>query len=268
MNGRWLLAFLLCFAAVPAHAADAPLTGRQIIDQMSDRHEAPAEFEFQTMTLVDKAGNQEVREVRRYSLKDKDGQFRYLIVFLSPAGVKGVALLTWQHKQTEDDQWMYLPAFGDKLKRIAKGGKKNYFMGTDYTFEDLVSEDRDQFKYERKADETVDGKDHFVVEMTPLDKASAEESGYKKRMLWIQKDIFYTVRTDYYDKSDKLAKRQTFTDLQNVAEQMWRAQSAQMDNFKDQHKTRIKIGKRSLKAADVPDGNFQHRYITSGKHAR
>ena len=43
-------------------------------------------------------------------------------------------------KDREDDQWLYMPAYGQKLKRIAGGNKKGYFMGTDFSYEDLRPE--------------------------------------------------------------------------------------------------------------------------------
>ena len=78
-------------------------------------------------------------------------------MFDSPAGVEGVALLTWQVASGEDDQWISLPAAGGDLKRQASGSKRNYFMGTDFANEDLVAEDRSKYSYERSDDVTIAG---------------------------------------------------------------------------------------------------------------
>jgi len=167
----YLIAQLFIFVAflvLACHSVSAQeLTGSQIMDEVSLRHDRPFEFEIQNMTLVDKGGEEEAREIRRYMRQDDDGTRRYLVVFHSPAGIKGVALLTWQNKDKDDDQFMYLPAQGKKMKRIAKGGQKNYFMGTDYAFEDLVSESREKFSYERLPDEIIDGVDSYLVRACP-----------------------------------------------------------------------------------------------------
>jgi len=252
--------------AAKPKSADS-LTGRQIVDKAKELQESPSEFEAQTMTLIDKAGSKEVRTVRRFARKEAGDRYKYLVVFLTPPGVKGVALLTWQNPGGEDDQWLYMPAFKN-LKRVAKGSKKNYFMSTDFTYEDLVSEDRDKFRYTRLADDAGDGSDAYVVEVVPTDTVVAEESGYKRRVVWIRKDTFMAVRTEYYDKHDRLIKRQTVGDLVNVSGSVWRGKSTIMDNFQEKHKTEILIEDRSLDPKDVPEENFQHRYITSGKHTR
>lgn len=242
------------------------LTGRQIADQAAERHEAPYELEMQQMALIDKKGHQEVREVRRHVRKGEDGQFKYLIVFDSPPGVKGVALLTWQHDEADDDQWLYLPAQGDQLKRIAKGSKKNYFMGTDFTYEDLVSESRDKFTFTRLADEALDGTACFVVDIAPATPELAKDSGYQKRTVWVRQDTFAIIRTDYFDKQGKLLKRQTADELANVSGLLWRAAISRMENFSNGHATHVRIEKRLLEESAVPEEHFQQRFLQSGQH--
>ncbi len=228
--GGWLLASGNALA-VDASAMD----GRAIIDLMTERHEQAHEFEIQNMTLIDRAGNKEERELRRYVRKDEDGEFKYLVVFHSPSGVKGVAVLTWQHKEKADEQWLYLPAYKKKMKRIAKGGRKNYFMGTDYTFEDLVSESADRFIYERQADENIDGIDHFVVDIKPVNKKVARSSAYGLRRVRVRQDIVLATITEYFDKRGKLIKRQMLSDLENVSGDVWRANLARMENLAESH---------------------------------
>lgn len=268
----WLLSLIFAGVALTSQGALAvdasELDGRGIIDLLTERHEQPYELEIQKMTLTDRAGNTEERELRRYVRKDTDGEFKYLVVFHSPPGVKGVAVLTWQHKDKADDQWLYLPAYKKKMKRIAKGGRKNYFMGTDYTFEDLVSESADRFVYERKPDESVDGIDHFVVDIKPADKSAARESAYGLRRVWVQQDIVFATITEYFDKRGKLIKRQTLSELENVAGDAWRAGHAKMENLAESHSTDVRVGERRLDETAVPANSFRQRFVTSGKHVR
>lgn len=267
-----LLAMLVAgLADIPAtgYAADTDaLDGRAIVDQMTERHEQPYELEIQKMTLIDRAGNAEERELRRYVREDEDGEFKYLVVFHSPAGVKGVAVLTWQHADKDDDQWLYLPAYKKKMKRIAKGGRKNYFMGTDYTFEDLVSESVDKFVYERKPDETIDDVAYFVVDIRPKDKKVARASAYGSRRIWVRQDMMLATITEYFDKRDKLIKRQTLSEIENVTGDVWRANLAKMENLAESHTTEIRVSERRLEEKAVPAENFRQRFVTSGKHVR
>jgi len=259
--------FILLLALSAMAIASDNLTGKEIIDEVSSRHNADYEFETQKMILIDKKGNEETRKLRRYSRKGKNDLFKYLLVFDKPKGVKGVALLTWQNKNKDDDQWMYLPALS-KIKRIAKGGNKNYFMGTDYAFEDLVSENKNKFRYEKQANKIIDGNECYVIDVYPNTKQMKKASGYKYRALYIRKDIFFTVQIDYFSKRGKYIKQQKLLELEKIKGQMYRAKISIMDNLKEKHKTKIVIVKRKLNKKSVPAKFFKQRYIKSGRHIK
>lgn len=258
---------LIAIGAISSPAGAQELNGRQILDQAAERHERDYEREIQKMALIDKGKVKDARELRRYARRT-DGNYRYLLVFHSPSGIKGSALLTWQNKDKPDDQWLYLPAMGDKMKRIAEGGRKNYFMGTDYTYEDLVSESRDKFEYRRLPDETADGIAYYVVEARATDPTLKKETGYGARKLWVRKDIFFIARTDYFDKRGKLIKRQTTDKVAQVDKTAWRAALSRMENFDENHVTEIEVTGRDLTEAAVKPEIFRERYVTSGQHIR
>ena len=249
-----------------AHAEE--LTGRQIMDEASARHDRDIEFEVQKMTLKGADGTvEEVRDMRRYVRKE-DGAFKYLMVFDDPAGVAGVALLTWENPTGADDQFLYLPSMGKKLKRIADGGKRNYFMGTDFTYEDLVSESRDKFAYERLADVEFDGQAAFQVSAVPTDDKLKRTSGYKSRTLTVLKDSFFIVQTDYFDRRGRPLKVLTALEYGPVEGDMWRASKQEINNSKEKHITEVEVVSRDFAEESVPSKYFGKRHITSGRHMR
>lgn len=266
--------------APPLLAQDksAALSGRDIMDEVSRRHDRPYESETQAMTLIDDRGNTEERTLRRYAREGENGLYRYLVVFDEPAGVRGVALLTWQNRGASDDQWMHLPAYGREMKRSADGGKRNYFMGTDFAFEDMTSEDRSKFSYDRQPDETTEIKDEtgtvletvdtHVVDAYPKDEALAAETGYKYRRLYISKDRFYIRRIDFYDRRGRFLKTQYTWDMVPIEGETWRANATVMDNDKQRHKTLIRVTGRDLSEESVPERMFEQRWVTSGRHLR
>lgn len=269
-------AFVVAVAVATAHAQE--MSGRDIMDQVSDRHDRPYETEVQGMTLIDDRGNIEARTLRRYAREVDGGLYRYLVVFDEPAGVHGVALLTWQNKGASDDQWIHLPAYGRQMKRSADGGKRNYFMGTDFAFEDMTSEDRSKFRYDRQPDETVEIKDEtgatvdtvdaYVVDAHPKDEALAAETGYQYRRLYVSKDRFFIRRIDFYDRRGRFLKTQNSWDMVQIEGDTWRADTTLMDNEKERHKTLIHVQERDLDEASVPEGMFEQRWVTSGRHMR
>jgi hypothetical protein len=262
-----LAAVLFCFMLLPS-ADGAALTGRQIVDKAADAHEASAELELQSMTLLSGDKVEEQREVRRYAIKEGKDEWKYLVSFLSPAGVKGVALLTWSHAGGQDDQWLYLPSLGNKLTRVAKGSRKDYFMGTDLAYEDMVTEDRNNHTYTLKGEEALDGAAHYVVEAVPAKEEFLRDSGYSRRIVWIRMDNFFIARTDFYDKRERLMKRQLASKLAPVKGAMWRAQRVEVEHFLKKHKTVVDVKQRSFDAAAVPASVFTHRFILEGSHAR
>ncbi len=264
-----MVGFYFAINASPSFAAptEGKLTGRQIMEKQKELHNVSSEFESQKMVLVDKTGSKETRDVRRYIKEHETDVFRSLIVFLQPSDIEGTALLNWQHKDQADDQWLYLPAQG-KMQRIAKGGKKNYFMGTDFTYEDMQSEEFDDYKYTLLKEEPYANEyTCYVVEAIPANKEKERESAYSKRVMWLRKDIFLTVKIDFYDRREKLIKTQTNSAIENVKGTIWRAKQTIMDNHKSKHKTAIMVVKREVNE-EMPDKTFTERFILKGEHTQ
>lgn len=280
MFNRWcMLAVAVSLSvAAPMVAQAEELTGRAIMDEVSARHDRPFEAENQAMTLIDEQGNTEDRKLRRYAREGDNGLYRYLVVFDEPAGVHGVALLTWQNRGASDDQWIHLPAYGRQMKRSADGGKRNYFMGTDFAFEDMTSEDRSKYRYDRQPDALAELKDQtgatletldtYVVDAYPKDEQLAAESGYQYRRLYISKDRYFIRRIDFFDRRGRFLKTQYNWNMEQIEGDTWRANTALMDNDKQRHKTLIHVEKRDLAEDAVPANMFEQRWVTSGRHMR
>jgi outer membrane lipoprotein-sorting protein len=244
---RWVLALLTVGALlgqvdVPAAAAQS---GLDIMEKQRDLHRTRDEEETQRMTLVSKGGETKQRRIVRYTLTGNDNLSKILIRYLAPRDVENTGLLTWEARDGDDDQWLYLPAT-KKVKRIASSGKKNRFMGTDFAFEDLRPENLTAHKYAVLATETVDGQPCWVIEAVPANAKQAADSGYSKRKLWVRQDNYYTAKREYYDKRDKLEKVQTDRKLRNVKASVWRADEVEMHDVQAGTKTIAAIEKREL----------------------
>jgi len=244
------------------------LTGKQIFDEILNRHEISYASEKQTMTLIDSNGNEENRKVHYYLRTDDDGGKKSLIIFENPSGIRGVALLNWSNKDKEDRQWIYLPAYGNKMKRIAKGGKRNYFMGTNFAYEDLSFPNKDNYQHKRLEDENIDGKDYFVVEISPNNDTEKKESGYSLQRYWIEKERFIITQISFFNRRGKFFKKEILSDFKNISGNMWLPSSLLMENIKEKHSTVLKVLSRGLSEESVPESYFQQRFIISGKYLR
>lgn len=263
-----MTAFSFFFLAglLTASSSFAEMTGREIMDKQKSLHKSQSEFELQKMILVDKGGEKETRELRRYAKEVELDVNQTLIAFLAPSDIKGTALLTWQHKSADDDQWLYLPAQG-RMQRIAKGGKKNYFMGTDFTYEDLESEELDDYQYNVLREEDFEGTPCYVLEAIPATDLVKKESSYSKRLFWVSKDKFTTLKIEFYDRFAKHIKTQTNHDWENVAGTLWRPKKVLMVNHKNSHKTLTGSIQREVNK-EIPEQTFTERFILKGSHAQ
>jgi hypothetical protein len=260
---------LCCFLAatclsLTGRALAAELGGREILEEVRRRHEAKTEVELQEIILRDAAGNEEKRQMRSYTKELEPNIYATLLAFLSPANIRGTALLVVQHRHQEDDQWLYMPALG-RLQRIAKGGQRNYFMGTDFAFEDLRSDDLDAHAYYRLSDESYQGRLCYVVEAVPISAAAKRDSGYSKRVVWVRQDNFVVVKVEFFDTRGKPLKVLHGSDFEQLKGGMWRANRGVMENLQRNHKTLVRVLERQVNVA-IKDETFTERFILEGRH--
>jgi hypothetical protein len=209
------------------------------------------------MTLIDAHGTKTVREMEGKVLEvDGDGD-KSLINFLNPKDVKGTKMLTWSHKNGDDDQWLYLPSL-KRVKRISSSGKASSFMGSEFSYEDLGSQEIEKFKFELLKS---DDKELKKLARFPKDEA---DSGYSKQVLFISPKYMSAVKAEYYDRKKELLKVASFDGFKayNVGgKTMYRASSIHMKNVQTKKESIItwenrEIGKK-LKDSDFESKNLE-----------
>jgi len=113
------------------------------------------------MILKNKQGEESTRELRSQNLEVENDGDKSLTIFDKPRDVQGTALLTFTHKTGSDDQWLYLPAL-KRVKRIASNNKSGPFMGSEFAYEDISSQEVEKYTYKYLQDEQLGGEDVFV----------------------------------------------------------------------------------------------------------
>ncbi|MFT7451618.1 MAG: hypothetical protein ACI9VN_002344, partial [Patescibacteria group bacterium] len=96
------------------------------------------------MTLKNKNGQTSERFMVTKTLELTEDGDKSLIVFNSPKDVKGTATLTFTHKDGADDQWLFLPSI-KRVKRIASNNKSGPFVGSEFAYEDLSSQEVEKY---------------------------------------------------------------------------------------------------------------------------
>jgi len=186
------------------------------------------------MILRNRQGQESTREIRSRTLEVADDGDKSMTIFDAPGDVKGTALLTFTHKTGPDDQWLYLPAL-KRVKRIASDNKSGPFMGSEFAYEDIASQEIEKYTYRFLRDDVYDGMDVFVFERYPVD----EKSGYTRQVIWMDKEYYKERKVEFYDRKDVLLKTLVFTDYHQYLDQYWRAHDMYMENHQTGKSTRL-----------------------------
>lgn len=186
------------------------------------------------MTLRNRQGQESHRQIRVRTLEvDGDGD-KSLTIFDQPRDVKGTAFLSFTHPLRADDQWLYLPAL-KRVKRISSANKSGSFMGSEFSYEDLNSQEVDKYTYRWLRDEDTDNSHVMVIERIPV----YEHSGYTRQIVWIDKMIWRPLKVEYYDRKNSLLKTLRSSDYQQYEQHFWRASSMHMQNHQSGKSTQL-----------------------------
>jgi outer membrane lipoprotein-sorting protein len=187
------------------------------------------------MELRNKQGDVSSRTIRLQSLEVIGDGDKSMSIFDTPADVKGTAFLTYSHAIQPDEQWLYLPAL-KRVKRINSKNKSGPFMGSEFAYEDLASQEIEKYTYKYIRDETANGADCFVIERYP----AYEHSGYTRQLVWINKEKYVAEKIEFYDRKNDLLKTLTNSDYNQYLGQYWRASEMLMENHQTGKVTYLK----------------------------
>ena len=179
------------------------------------------------MVLRNRHGEESTRQMRTQTLEVEDDGDKSLVIFDEPRDVEGTALLSFTHKEGSDDQWLYLPALR-RVKRIASDNKAGPFMGSEFAYEDIASQELEKYTYSYVGEEAVDGVAMFVIERVPVDP----KSGYTKQIGWYDQEHYRPQKIDFYDRRGELLKTLTYHDYRQYIGEFWRADRMEMVNHR------------------------------------
>ena len=200
------------------------------------------------MVLKNKAGNESIRKFRSTILEATDASEgdRSIITFSQPRDVRGTALLTHSKIEPDDDsQWIFLPAV-KRVKRISSSNRTGKFVSSEFSYEDLGSEEVADNAHIWLEDATCahDGAlTCAAVESRPKNK----RSGYSKRVSFIDLDEYRVHQIDFYNRRGDLEKSLKFRDYKQYEGQFWRAHVMIMENTQTGKSTRLSWGDYSFR---------------------
>jgi hypothetical protein len=224
-------------------------SGLKIMQEVQKRHQQFAfVYEEQSMVMTDRNGDRDTRTLKRYSRVEDDGTVKFLLLFDSPAEIKGVALLASRDESGQTKKYVYLPALGEQLIESVSSGMDGNFLGTDFSIENITGEVLDDYIYVRRPDKKINYIEYFVVDVYRMEEGLAENmlpaDKQALRRHSITKNNFYITKTEYFDKHGRVYKKQSHHDLGAADGEMWRADMILMEDSKEHHQSLIKIDRR------------------------
>lgn len=226
-NGAILVVALVSFVAAES------LSGRDIVQKVKDRPDGDTRSSELSMTLINKGGSKRERKISSFAM-DVGKDTKQIMFFRYPNDVKGTGFLTVDYDDIskDDDKWLYLPAM-KKTRRISgKSSKTDYFMGSDFTYDDVGQRNVDEDTHTLLREEKVDGVDCWVIESVP----KKGDEIFSKKVSWIRKDCLIAAKVEYYDKLGKLHR---FLKVEKVTQVdgFWAIAKMSMENVQTSHKT-------------------------------
>ena len=233
------------------------LNGKQIIEKVYNRPAGDDQTSDLSMTLINKSGDQRVRKIKQFT-KDLGDVEKSIMFFLSPADVKNTSFMNWTYDSDQgDDQWIYLPAL-KKTKRISSDSKSDYFMGSDFTYDDLGDRKLEDDTHQLLREETLDGIDCYVVESVSKD----EDYMYSRTMVWVNKSNFIGVKKEFYDEDEDLLKILSIKEVKEISG-IWVITNSEMKNLQKSHRTTMVLSNIQINTG-ISESYFSERMMMRG----
>ena len=120
------------------------------------------------------------------------------------------------------------------LKRISSNNKSGPFVGSEFAYEDLSSQEVEKYHYK-----FVEEKGNLVIlEQDPVDP----KSGYTKRVVTYNKSKGYRIeKVEFYDRKNSPLKTLTYSGYELFKNKHWRAAKFVMKNQQTEKETTLEF---------------------------
>jgi hypothetical protein len=234
------------------------MSGLQIMKNVYERSTGEDQSAELTMTLINSRGNERVREMKQY-VKDFGDMEKKIMFFIAPADVRNTSFMNWSYNEEgkDDDQWIYLPAL-KKVKRISSDSKSDYFMGSDFTYDDLGDRFPTDDTHTVLRKEQLEGEEYYVMESIPKEKNYM----YSKTISWINTKTWIAKKKEFYDEDGDLLKMLSVLEIQKI-NGFDIITHSEMRNVQSNHKTIMNLNDVVINS-NISDNMFSERMMKRG----
>jgi len=166
-----------------------------------------------------------------------EGEDRMLLAFTNPEE-KGQKIL-----RLENEIYLYFPD-AEEVIRLQGAALKESVMGSDFSYEDLTSEQSVLDLYDAKllGAEPIGGRPHHVLEL----KAKGRGQAYPLQKLWVDAAQYIPRKAEYYALSGRLLKTLQVLETRQVAGRTVMSRTIMRDAMKKNSSTEFRVDKVKL----------------------
>jgi len=232
---------------------------QEILDAFDKTLQIPSLQGSFKVQLISKNGDIREIQARAYQKLVSEVQNNRLFIFDYPPTVRGTGLLLHSYFDGRDNNmWIYLPTI-KRIKRIAlesSGG--GYFMGSDFSYRDLINNDNNDLVFEKLDDKVVDGQECYAIKATGATPEIKQEHGYAYIISYYRKDNHVIHRREYFDFNEDLLKIYQVGSLYEAPPHYYPTEIS-MTNVQTGHKSVLKVDEISTE--EIPDRYFTTRFL-------
>lgn len=212
-------------------------SGDEIAQRIDQRDDGGRQVQVLRMVLTDRSGAQRIRDTRVFR-EEFEGDKRTAIFFTGPKRLQGTGFLTWDYDDPAraDDQWLYLPA-ARRVRRISASDRGDYFLGTDFTYEDVKKQTKlalEDYDFEAFGVEEVDGMETYLLAAVPKNQDISRELGYSRVLARVRPDIWMPVMVEYTDIAGNPLKTVRISEIRQH-QGIWTPFRIEAENHKTGH---------------------------------
>lgn len=184
----------------PSAQAKVEVDADWVAQQVASRPEGQAVRRVIDMTLTDRRGATKQRQAIVLKRTSAEGRRETRITYTAPRAVRHTSFLSHDRgSMGEDLRWLYLPA-ARKVRRIPANERGDYFLGTDFSYEDVQSELKfDLADYRFELLDGAEGADRYALAGVAVDPQVARELGYGRIEALIDSQSWLPLRIEFFD---------------------------------------------------------------------
>jgi outer membrane lipoprotein-sorting protein len=221
--------FLLGILALPQLTlAQSELSAKEIVERADNKFRGESSKAVVDMSIIRPSWDRTI-SMKIWSL-DTD----YSMVYITaPARDEGTAYLN-----RDQEIWNWVPRIS-RVVKLPPSMMSQSWMGSDFTNDDLVKQSSivTDYDHEIVGDSTVSGIDCYEIKLTPKPDAPVV---WNEVRMWISKQEFLQLRTEFYDEFDELINVMEGSEIETLDGRTLPTKLSMIPQDKEGHRTVLK----------------------------